>query len=388
MSQKIRSLQLPRSKYLKDIQHISDEESLRCSLFVGLNLAEGLPLEEIQSKTNEVFTATDAEGRYDDDLNQLDRLVQMYSKSFDFAVTVLIITGPGISVRPFITAYQADNTFTAKNLIHLLRYEHDEGTRYALVNDLDKFLAPHGKSRNMRKRFCHRCLNPFNEEVGRSNHQKECKIFSDSIIPSPPDFIPQEILPSRNKNGTPPVKTFIQVEKQLVAPITVVVDFEASLNPAFDGCTNCAQEKSLRSSRCRCENDLDTSFTKITEFHNAIAFFYIVIDQTGKVLLEREGVSENGEAGALFLHDLLCHEAKLMELARPKRPMNVRYEQYVQYLNNKFCCICKVKYTHYDKYCGTPATLPTGYSRIVAHHCHYTGTFHKHSNSQKRNIIF
>ena len=113
MRQKIRSIQLPRSKYLKDIQHISDEESLRYSLLVGLNLAEGLPFEEIQYKMNELFSATDAEGRYNDDLNQLDRLVQMHSKSFDFAVTVLIITGPGLTVRPYITAYQkSDTSFT------------------------------------------------------------------------------------------------------------------------------------------------------------------------------------------------------------------------------------------------------------------------------------
>ena len=382
MRKKARKLQLPRARHLRDMAGIPDDDSLRCSLFMGLNGSEEeLTYQEVQSKADELFAVKNGEGKVDRDFDQLNRLVQMYSKSLNFAVTVLAITGPGFTVRPFITSYQVDESFIAKNIIPLLRFEHDDGVRYVLVHDLDRFLAPYGgagtkkDSRYNKRRYCRRCLDPFRGELVRDSHQQGCKILSTSYTPKPPDFKPQEILPTLNKDGTPPVKKFTQIEKKLPAPLTVVVDFESSLNQLYNGCTTCAQEKSLRSSRCRCEKDSNQSFTKTTESHNAIAFFYIVVDQNGKVLLEREGVSENGEAGSLFLHDLLSHEDILLQWAQPKKPMDVKYEDYVNYFNNDYCCICKEKYTHYDKYYGTTATLPTGYSRIVAHHCHYTGKF-------------
>ena len=299
-----------------------------------------------------------------------------FGKTYNFGVHVMLITGPETTISQYLTAYQADESYTPDIILPLLKIDVDDGgVRFALIRDLDNFLKPPRAAGNKHyRRFCRRCLDFFNGDLTRDKHEKTCRVRSTTALPGKPDFFAIEKMPQALDDG-PPVRRFNAFKKQLHVPVVVCVDFEAQLQPNREPCAQCISDNTARSARCRCDKEDKPSFCESYETHKAVAYCYVVADCDGNVLHESHGVSSTGEAGSLFLDDLLHMEHKILQWARPKKPLVMTDQEYAYMPFEEECCICHVAFDHYDHFVGTLDSYPPGHERIVLHHDHFTSKF-------------
>lgn len=356
---------------------VPDEWSLPCSLILGLGLDDGRRPETLISRASSFFQATALSQDSEDNLDQCQALVKREGKRLNFALHLMLDLGETVEIQS--VALQGDASYTASKVIPLFRIATTGQFKYRYLlitnptNFLRKVKRKGDSDTNRRQQLCYRCLAPFTSKGILALHEKSCKVYSLDLYQGPPNFEPEIVMPC-SQGGKPPHIEFSNIEALEKGAVVIYGDFETAIVPNEDPCLLCLNEGKLRGGRCRCHNgEHGPSFTKTTHHHKALAYSFAALDHRGQVVLKRQELTKEGEAGKAFIDALLEVEPVLQSMMNPKVPIIECESQIENFPFQTECVICQEAFTHFDVFTGNQADLPEHYERLVRHHDHKTG---------------
>lgn len=215
--------------------------------------------------------------------------------------------------------------------INLLWLKYEENSHYCLISDLNRFLSRTNKHKSQLY-FCPYCLHGFHKDTLLQEHKRYCSRHgaqrADLPVPGKTDHL-----------------EFTDYEKTLRTPFVIYADFE-TINIKLQTC----QPNPCKSAT--------TSTTKL----DVCGFGYKVVCEDERYT--KPSVIYRGEdAGKRLIECLLQEQEHIQQILSNIEPMHITEEHNDLIKNAMQCCICKKRFTIYDKI----------YSRIVRHHNHFTG---------------
>ena len=209
--------------------------------------------------------------------------------------------------------------------------EQDEVKHYCLVKDLSRLLSSQISKYKVKKYFCDRCLNPFNNQEALDKHKKYCGEYEAVTINMP-------------KEGT--MLKFVKYYRGERVPFVIYADFECCINSIHT-----------------CDLNPESSYTKQYQKHEPISFYYYIKCFDSKVYLPiRERSYTEKDAEQVFSK---CLEEDIKMIANiPKKKMIFGKKEEKQFGKETRCWICKGEFDDKDKN-----------KEKVKDHCHYTGRY-------------
>ena len=223
------------------------------------------------------------------------------------------------------------NNTDREHKITLMLIEQDEVKHYCLVKDLSRLLSSQISKYKVKKYFCDRCLNPFNNQEALNKHKKYCGEYEAVTINMP-------------KEGT--MLKFVNYYRGERVPFVIYAGFECCINSIHT-----------------CDLNPESSYTKQYQKHEPTSFYYYIKCFDSKVylpIIERSYTGKNAEQ--VFLK---CLEEDIKMIANiPKKKMIFGKKEEKQFEKETRCWICKGEFDDKDKN-----------KEKVKDHCHYTGRY-------------
>ncbi|XP_052779407.1 uncharacterized protein LOC128216784 [Mya arenaria] len=215
--------------------------------------------------------------------------------------------------------------------VNLLWLMHEEKSHYCLITNLNRFLS-RTKTHNNQLYFCSYCLHGFSKERSLQEHEQYCSTHEAQRVE----------LPIAGQND---ILEFKDYEKTLTVPFVIYADFE-TINRKLHTCSPNPEQ----------------SATTATSKLEVCGFGYKVVCED-KQYTKPSVIYRGEDAGKKFIESLLKEQEDIQEILSTIEPMQITEEHNDLIENATHCCICKTRFTSYDK----------TYNRIVRHHNHLTG---------------
>lgn len=216
--------------------------------------------------------------------------------------------------------------------VNLLWLTFEDKSHYCLIKDLNRFLSRTNKHRSQ-VYFCPYCLNGFYKESSLQKHQRYCSRHGAQRVE----------LPVTDEND---VLEFKDYEKTLKVPFVIYADFE-TINIKLN----------------TCEPKPDQSATTSTTKLDVCGFGYKVVCEDERYT-KPSVIYRGKDAGKHLIECLLREEEEIRDILSNIEPMHITEEHDDLIEKATECCLCKKKFTTYDK----------TYGRLVRHHNHLTGS--------------
>ena len=215
--------------------------------------------------------------------------------------------------------------------VDLLWLTNEENSHYCLIKDLDRFLS-RTKTHQSKMHFCCYCLHAFTKEESKQEHIKNCSRHEAQRIE----------LPVEGRND---ILEFQEYEKTLKVPFAIYADFETLVTKVDT-----------------CQPDPDCSASTPVSKLEVCGFGYKVVCEDAQYT-KPSVIYRGKDAARKLIECLLQEEEEIQRILSNVQPMEITEEHKGLIENALECCLCKSRFTIYDK----------KYNRIVRHHNHLTG---------------
>ena len=254
---------------------------------------------------------------------QLALEINKFERNNEIGVNILAVENKKI----YICRKGRDYNRTV-NLMLIADVKYPNKKHYVAVKSLSRLLSKQNSKHKEAQHFCSNCLNGFESEIIRDEHDEYCR-SKDSV---------RVEMPTKN-----PMVKYADGQYQFKVPFVIYADFESMLVPVSGA-----------------PNNPEMSSTKGINIHQPSGwcmyskFAYGKVTNPLKQYRGRDCVSKFCE--------MIMAEAKRLYKSAPKKPMNkLTKEQTVEFVTAKECHICFKKFSPKD--------------RKVRDHCHYTGKY-------------